>query len=115
MPETQLLTVLKDENGGTEQFFSPSIEDAARGVASILLSAFITTGLEPPEGGVKPPEDFTLRVYKVQTEGGKILEDTVQKLLKSSFEFFPDRFEGILRNSPDIPQNNTEENLVKIS
>lgn len=95
---TQLIAKVSTDITPEETFTAPSLTDASRGIAALLLSAMATQGQEE----VPHPKRVRVRLYKGQFEADKILEHTVIKLADIEAEFeVEERFKGVPQHSEE--------------
>lgn len=101
---TQLIAKITTDITPEETFIAPSLTDASRGIAALILSALATQG----SADVPHPKRLRIKMYKAQIDGTKVLEHTVLKLADIEAEFEAEgRFEGIPQYGPDGPEDDT--------
>ncbi len=108
-----LLTVIDDGSGHSSTFISPSLEDAANGVARTVVNALVLAGAvgngEVNVGNF--PTELDVRIYRGLNDVEKSQLVREVKIFEGRFEVFPDKCKGI-KLIADPPKEEEQQSLV---
>src|SRR5260370_42282824 len=103
--EIILMTTVRDEKGKGEHYLSPTIEDAAHGIANTLLGFVLTGGAIHRD----TPEKYVIKMYRAQVvenkeDTGAVAAKNAVKMVEIKVEIKGSLFKGVKQFS-DTPSD----------